>query len=292
MKKLVLGSLNIDHTYHVTDFVQPKQTIQSISYKKNCGGKGFNQAVAFARAGAKLHFAGIIGSDGQMLRDAMEREGIDTSLLHESRTENGHALIQVNESGENCIIVVGGANAEVNEDYITAVLQNFSAGDLLVLQNEVPCSWLAVREAKRKGMIVSFNPSPIDDELYQVDFHGVDYLFINEVEGYAITKETEPKKILHALHEQYPLINVVLTLGENGAYFLQKDGNLYYCAAKKCNVVDTTAAGDTFTGYFLEEYLKSADAEKALMWAAAASAITVSRAGAVQSIPYSSEVIL
>ena len=138
MRKLVFGSLNIDRTYQVTGFVRPKETISALDYACFCGGKGFNQAVALARAGSELYFAGVIGADGEMLRQGLLDEGIHTQLLKASPNANGHAVIQVNERGENCIIVAAGSNAEVSREYVDEVLEHFAKGDLILLQNEIP----------------------------------------------------------------------------------------------------------------------------------------------------------
>lgn len=291
MKKLVFGSLNIDRTYQVADFVRPKETVSALSYACFCGGKGFNQAVALARAGSELYFAGVIGTDGDMLRQALLDESIHTQLLRESTGPNGHAVIQVNERGENCIVVVAGSNGEVSRAYIDEVLAHFGAGDLIVLQNEIPHVDHIIEQASQKGMVIAFNPSPFNGAIARCRLDRVSYLLINEVEGYDLTGVSEPTEILDALQARFPGVAVVLTLGAVGAHFMAADGRRYFCPAVSCDCVDTTAAGDTFTGYFLTEYLDHGDAAKALHRAAAASAIAVSRKGASSSIPRREEVL-
>lgn len=290
MKKLVFGSLNIDRTYQVAEFVRPKETVSALGYSCFCGGKGFNQAVALARAGNRLSFAGVIGADGGMLRQGLLEEHIDIHLLRESAGASGHAVIQVNEQGENCIIVVPGSNAEVSRDYVDQVLCEFSPGDLIVLQNEIPQLDYIIQRAGEKGMVVALNPSPFNGAIAKCRLDLIKYLLINEVEGGALTGSQDPQEILDALHRRLPDTAVVLTLGENGAYFMAADGQRSYCPAAPCQCVDTTAAGDTFTGYFLTEYLERGDPAEALRWAAAASAIAVSRKGASTSIPRREEV--
>ena len=199
MKKLVLGSLNIDCTYQVEDFVRPKETISALHFERFCGGKGFNQAVALARAGSETWFAGVLGADGGMLLEAMQRENIRTELLRRSETPNGHAVIEVNRQGENCIIIVAGSNGEVTCEYIDEVLSRFSAGDLIVLQNEVPHVDYAITAARKKGMVVAFNPSPFNDAIAACRLTDVDFLLINEVEGQGLTGESEPEAMLRVL---------------------------------------------------------------------------------------------
>ena len=225
-----------------------------------------------------------------MLRHGLLEEHIDIHLLRESAGASGHAVIQVNEQGENCIIVVPGSNAEVSRDYVDQVLCEFSPGDLIVLQNEIPQLDYIIQRAGEKGMVIALNPSPFNGAIAKCRLDLIKYLLINEVEGGALTGSQDPQEILDALHRRLPNTAVVLTLGENGAYFMAADGQRSYCPAAPCQCVDTTAAGDTFTGYFLTEYLERGDPAEALRWAAAASAIAVSRKGASTSIPRREEV--
>ena len=291
MKKLVFGSLNIDRTYQVTGFVRPKETISALDYACFCGGKGFNQAVALARAGSELYFAGVIGADGEMLRQGLLDEGIHTQLRKASPNANGHAVIQVNERGENCIIVAAGSNAEVSREYVDEVLEHFAKGDLILLQNEIPHIGYIIDRASEKGMEIALNPSPFNQAVENCRLDRVRYLLINEVEGCELTGKHEPEDILDAIEARFAGIAVVLTLGEKGACFKAADGRRFFCEAAPCVCVDTTAAGDTFTGYFLTEYLEQGDAALALRRAAVASAIAVSRKGAYDSIPRREEVL-
>lgn len=290
MKKLVLGSLNIDCTYQVEDFVRPKETVSALGYRRFCGGKGFNQAVALARAGSEVYFAGVLGADGGMLLEAMQQEKIRTEYLRHSEGPNGHALIQVNRGGENCIIIVAGSNGEVTCEYIDEVLSHFGAGDLIVLQNEVPHTEYAIHTAHQKGMVIAYNPSPFNAAVDRCQLNEVDFLLINEVEGQGLTGQTEPQAMLQTLAERCPRTGIVLTLGEQGAIFRDQAGEQHFGAAVRCEAVDTTAAGDTFTGFFLTEYLAAGDAAAALQAAAMASSISVSRSGAAPSIPTAAEV--
>ena len=291
MKKLVLGSLNIDRVYRVHDFVRPKETIHAQSFACTCGGKGFNQAVALARAGSEVSFAGIAGADGGALLEVLAREGIDTSLMRRSAGVNGHTIIQVSDTGENCILVAAGANAETSREYIQSVLSCFAAGDWVLLQNEIANVDYAIELAHARGMHIALNPSPFDENIRRYDLRLVDLLLINEIEGRGLTGTEVPEEILLTLRKKYENMDVLLTLGEHGALFADRSGAQFRVPSVPCTVKDTTAAGDTFTGYFLTEYLGGSDTAHALSIAAAASSIAVSRSGAADSIPVRAEVL-
>lgn len=291
MKILVLGSLNIDRVYRVHNFVRPKETIHAQSFICTCGGKGFNQSIALARAGSKIVFAGIAGVDGSMLIEMLRNEGIDTSLMRQSPNANGHTIIQVSDYGENCILVVAGANGETSKQYIHDVIAQFSEGDWILLQNEIANVDCAIEYAHARKLRVALNPSPFDDVISRCNLNYVDMLLINEVEGAELTGAAEPEQILSILRTQYMNLSVLLTLGEHGAIFVDSQGIRYHVPSVPCVVKDTTAAGDTFTGYFLTSYFKDYDVSRALAIAAAASSIAVSREGAASSIPYQCEVL-
>ena len=291
MKKLVLGSLNVDRTYMVESLVKPKETIAAKGYESFCGGKGFNQAIALARAGSEVFFAGVIGNDGKMLLEALHADGIRTDYMKRSDSPNGHAVIQVDDEGQNCIIIVAGSNAEVTETYIQDVLSHFTEGDLIVLQNEISCVGYAISEANRKGLTIAFNPSPLNDAIKAYDMTKVNILLVNEVEGSAMCGSDDVGNILDGLHKMYPNLSIVLTKGENGSSYIGTNGEKYFSDAIKSDAVDTTAAGDTFTGYFLDELVKSMDPSKALHIASVASGISVTMMGASPSIPFKNEVL-
>lgn len=290
MKYLVFGSLNIDRTYSVPHFVSAGETMSAAKMELFCGGKGFNQAVALARAGKEVYFAGAVGSDGQMLLDALAADGIHDQYVKRTAGASGHAVIQVDSNGQNCIIILAGANGEITEADVDTVLADFGPGDLIVLQNEITAVAYILRRAAQKGMIVALNPSPCDERITGYDMNYVNYLLVNEVEGNAITGCTEPDTIVHKLHTTYPHMNVVLTLGSRGAVYRGADGTRHHCGIYRTGAVDTTAAGDTFTGFFLAEITDSGNAAAALEQASIASGISVSRKGASPSIPTRQEV--
>ena len=284
MKILNYGSMNIDRFYSVAHTVRPGETILAQGMTLYCGGKGLNQSIAIAKAGGEIYHAGVLGEDGDILLDALTRHGVDTGCIKRVAGASSHTVIQVDAQGQNCIIVCAGENVRVTEQDIDSVLSGFAAGDIIVLQNELHNTPAIMRKAAERGMAVAFNPSPVNDALNDYPLHCVRWFLMNELEGEAITGETEPARILAVMASRYPKAGVVLTLGAEGAYCVW-EGQTYYQPAFRVKAVDTTAAGDTFTGYLVTGLSKGAPLQATLERAARASSITVSRKGAADSIP-------
>ncbi|AVM45091.1 MAG TPA: ribokinase [Lentisphaeria bacterium] len=290
MKKIVcLGSLNLDHVYRLDHFVRPGETLGSESYSVGCGGKGLNQSIALARAGAPVMHAGRIGHDGGILRSALEAAGVDVSLLVEGDVPTGHAIIQVDAKGENAIILYGGANRRITEVEIDAALDAVGDG-ILLLQNEINSLGTILEKAHARGIRTAFNFAPFDPEDAKTLPLGLlSYLIVNEIEGAGVAGVAEPEAILRTLKERYPGCRVILTLGKAGAAFLGDDGVMVPVPPCPAEVVDTTSAGDTFIGYLFAGLLEGMELKAAMELAGRASAITVSRAGAADSIPFRKE---
>lgn len=289
MKLLDFGSLNIDHTYQLPHLVRPGETLASDSYHKSEGGKGFNQAVALAKAGQEVYLAGAIGQDGLFLRDYLQELGVHTEHLCVLNAPTGHAMIQLDTEGQNCIILFGGTNGMITEAMIDEVLADFGAGDYLLLQNEISHVDSIICAAHAKGMHIILNPSPMSPELLTWPLELVEWFILNEIEGADITGKTQPEEMLDELLRRYPACHVVLTLGERGSVYADATQRIDQSIVP-AHTVDTTAAGDTFTGYFLHALLQGEAIQQALKTAACASAITVSRPGAGRSIPAAEEV--
>lgn len=289
MKILNFGSLNLDYVYSVDHFVAAGETLCSGDLNLFCGGKGLNQSIALARAGAQVFHAGLIGAEGGMLRDALQQAGVDCRYVKEIPGRSGHTIIQVDKNGQNCILLYGGANRAVTAGYIDQVLAGFGAGDLLLLQNEVNLLGRIIDGARERGMEIALNPSPFDENLDACDLGKVSLFLLNEVEGFQISGEKEPQLILDRLAEMYPKAEVVLTLGGDGCVY-GKGAKRIRQAAFPAMAVDTTAAGDTFTGYFLAARAEGLDAAACLALASKAAAIAVTRPGAAPSIPLRDEV--
>lgn len=289
MKLLDFGSLNIDHTYQLPHLVRPGETLASDSYHKSEGGKGFNQAVALAKAGQEVYLAGAIGQDGLFLRDYLQELGVHTEHLCVLDAPTGHAMIQLDTEGQNCIILFGGTNGMITETMIDEVLADFGAGDYLLLQNEISHVDSIICAAHAKGMHIILNPSPMSPELLTWPLELVEWFILNEIEGADITGKTQPEEMLDELLRRYPACHVVLTLGERGSVYADATQRMDQSIVS-AHTVDTTAAGDTFTGYFIHALLQGEAIQQALKTAACASAITVSRPGAGRSIPAAEEV--
>lgn len=291
MKILNFGSLNIDKVYNVKEFVQPGETILALQYRECCGGKGLNQSIALAKAGADVYHAGIVGNDGQQLLDALREAGVHTELVKSLPQASGHAVIEVNSEGQNRIIVSSGTNAMIEETFVDEVLAQFESNDLLLLQNEISSISYILEKASEKGMTIVLNPSPVNEELLGCPLEKVTMFILNETEGMALSGAEcpEPQEILEKLQKRFPDSAFVLTLGEKGACF-QKGDIRHFQPAYQVDAVDTTAAGDTFCGFFIAEYSENGLPDEALLTATKASAIAVGRQGASPSIPTAQEV--
>ena len=294
MKVLCFGSLNIDYVYQVPHFAGGGETLAAASLSRFSGGKGLNQSIALARAGLEVRHAGAVGRDGLFLLEELREAGVRTEsveVLEDART--GHAIIQRTPSGENCILLYGGANRRITREQIDRVLSDFGPGDALALQNETSELPYLAERARERGLTVALNPSPMEDGLLPL-LPLANYLLLNEIEaaqllqglGKPVPEAGEDLAAALAL----PSTAVVLTLGSQGSLFA--DGTrLVRQAAVPVRAVDTTAAGDTYTGFFLAGVLSGRSVEWSMKYAPSAAAIAVTRPGAAPSIPSRAEVL-
>lgn len=286
MKILSLGSLNIDLVYSVSHINLEGETISAKERETKQGGKGLNQSVALARAGAEVYMAGCVGADGRDLVETLRQAGADVGFIREVSDSSGHAIIQLADSGANSIIIYGGANLRITPEMIDETLTHFAPGDYILLQNEISNVGYAIRAAKDRGMKVAFNPSPISEELLNYPLELVDLFILNELEGQTLSgvESEEGSEVMAALIQKFPQAAIVLTLGEKGAMY-HGNGQDLTCPAHKVSVVDTTGAGDTFCGYFLACTMKGMAPLAALKTATQASALAIGKKGAAVSIP-------
>ncbi len=280
MKVLCFGSLNIDHVYRVARIVTPGETTAAGEYIKNAGGKGLNQSVALARAGAAVFHAGRIGEDGAFLKQTLADAGVDVRFVQTVDAPTGHAVIQVADSAQNSIIVYGGANRTVDAGFVREILSRFEKDDILLTQNETSGLADLVAAAKEKGMKVYLNPSPFNDAVKQIDLTLVDCLILNETEAAGYFAEN----FMDAMRSAYPHLAVILTLGGEGSVYFDKTQTAR-ADAFRVDAVDTTAAGDTFTGYVITALAEGLSPANALRRASAAAALAVTKQGAAVSIP-------
>lgn len=290
MKVLNFGSLNLDYVYQVESILIPGETQASKSRQIFCGGKGLNQSIALAKAGIPVYHAGLIGEGGEPLLEVCKENGVNTEFIRQIPGTCGHTVIQVDRNGQNCILLFGGSNRSMTKEFVDSVLDSFDEGDIILLQNEINELDYIIDRAYEKKMMIILNPSPFDSALEKCDLSKISLFLMNEIEGFQITGEKEPDRILAKVKELYPKAKVVLTLGGDGSVYQDETG-IYRQGIFKVKTVDTTAAGDTFTGYFISSVIDGMPVQDGLKLAAKASAIAVSRPGATASIPVRSEVV-
>ena len=292
MKILNFGSCNIDTVYSLENIVKPGETVAATAVNLYPGGKGLNQSVAIARSGAAVYHAGCIGADGDFLCNFMTKIGVDLTYLRRVEDSTGQAFIQVAESGENSIVIYHGANYQVKRDFVDSVLADFSEGDILLLQNEISAAGYIIDRAYERGMKIFLNPSPLDDAIRAIDLNKIHCLIVNSIEAAGYTDggaEGDTSGFIAEMRRRYPTLTAVVTLGSRGCVWFDAEREIFQ-PAFKVRAVDTTGAGDTFTGYFLSSVSRGESIEDSLKIASAASALAVSVEGAASSIPEMSAV--
>lgn len=295
MKILSFGSLNIDYVYSVPHFVKKGETLSAKELNVYTGGKGLNQSIALARAGVETYQAGAIGTDGMFLLEQLKEAGVKTDLvkiLDDVRT--GNAIIQNDDEGDNCIALFGGANQAITKEQVDEVFKDFTNEDYLLIQNEINELSYIVEKAKEEGMKIILNPSPMNEKIMKLPLDQIDYFILNEIEAMQILEMDKPeeidgKYIASLLHERFKDATIVLTLGSEGSVCISDDEYVEQ-SIYKVKAIDTTAAGDTYTGYFIAGILNGKTIKESMDIASKASAIAVTRQGAAPSIPVLEEV--
>ena len=285
---LNFGSCCIDNVYSVPHFAAPGETLPCLNYEIHPGGKGLNQSIALAACDADVHHAGRVGEDGRWLIELLESKNIKTDLMQIDDGPSGHANIQVTPEGENSIVLFGGANQKVSHEDID---KSLAAGnhEFLLIQNEISSLDYLIEQAADRGMKIAFNAAPMTSAVHHLPLDLIHLLIINELEGAALTGEGNPNNIITTLLARFPSMRVLLTLGEQGACYADSSG-IQKQPAEQVNAVDTTGAGDTFTGYFVAEYANDRPIEEVLKIASRAAALSVTRPGAASSIPHKKEI--
>lgn len=286
---LNLGSLNIDYVYRLERIVSPGETRASTAFARGAGGKGLNQSIALARAGVEVCHAGCLGREADWLRELLETERVDTARLRAVDQPAGHAIIQVDATGRNAIVLHGGANLALQPDRLPGLFEGFGPGDWFLTQNETSCVSQALAAARARGLTVCFNPAPMHASVGKYPLTAVDWLVVNEHEGAELGGGTAPADMLRGLRRLSPRATLILTLGAAGAWGAPPEGEPVFVTAPKATAVDTTAAGDTFIGYLLAASMQGATLPAALELACRAGAVCVTRAGAAASIPHRDE---
>ncbi len=284
------GSLNVDYVYSVDEFVKPGESLAIKSMKEFPGGKGLNQSVALSKAGGQVKHLGFVSSKSKFLTETLKSANVDASLIKEVDETNGHAIIQVNKDGQNSMLIYGGTNQMVSDEYVEKVSAEIEKGDYILFQNETNKTKELIIKAHEKGAVIALNASPMNEVCKNLPLDLVDIFLVNEIEGEEISGESEPQKILDKMVEMFPNSKIVLTLGKDGAYLAFKEERIYQPIVKIGEVLDTTAAGDTFAGYYIAGIYQGKSDKEALLSAATASGIAVTRMGASSSIPSKEEV--
>jgi ribokinase len=296
-RALVIGSLNMDMTVKVEELPKLGETIFGDDFYESCGGKGANQAVAISKLGMETEMIGMVGKDsqGEKLIQNLNKYGIKSDNIIKSDDLTGRAIITVDKKGDNNIIVIPGSNFKITKEYIQEKQDVIASSDVVILQNEIPFETVefSLLKAKELGKITIFNPAPAR-QLSEKIFKNTDYLILNETEmeeifGIGINDKVYIGRIFHKKKE-CGIRNIILTLGDNGSVLFSEDDNIKKYDAYEVKAVDTTAAGDSFIGAFTMKICETGDADKAIKYATAVSAIVVTRQGAQDSIPTREEI--
>lgn len=290
MKILCIGSINQDIVYNVEHIAAGGETVPSRSRNVYWGGKGLNQAVALARSFDEVYFAGMVNQSECAIREFCRDNHLKPDYMEYSEMPTGHAVIYVDRNGQNSITVFGGANQALTEAYIEETLNHFEKGDIVLIQNETNQLETIIRCAHERQLTIAMNPSPFEEKLLELPLEMVDIFILNEIEGAQLTGCREPDAIIQTALAKFSDAAFVLTLGEQGSIYADRE-KLLRQGTYRMPVVDTTAAGDTFTGYFLSGIASGRSEKEAMELAAKASAIAISRQGAVVSIPKLDEVL-
>ncbi|MDO6727080.1 ribokinase [Cognatishimia sp. 1_MG-2023] len=281
-----LGSINADYVYQVPHLPGPGETLAANQMHRGLGGKGANMSVAASRAAALVSHIGAVGTDGSWARQRLLEYGVDTRHIAVlDKVPTGHAVINVDQSGENAIVLLPGANYEITENAIGKALSESARGDTLLIQNETNNQRYAAQMGKDLAMYVAYAAAPFEAQAVADVMPLLDFLILNEVEAQQLEAATGQSP------EQLPVADIIITLGAKGCRWINTvKRTVQDFPAFDVEVVDTTGAGDTFTGYVLAARDRGLPMEQAIKLAMRAGALMVTRAGAADAIPDLKEV--
>jgi len=280
-----LGSINADHIYNVEHLPRPGETLAARSFITGLGGKGINQSVAAASAGSDVVHIGAVGPDGGWAIDQITGYGIEPRFISKIDTPTGHAIVNVDENGENAIVIFSGANNFQNIDHIKAALRAAVSGDILLLQNETNLQAEAAQIAHDRGLRVVYSAAPFSVSAVKMVLNNITILMMNKVESEQLCAGLENDLA------NLPVSEIIVTKGSDGADWLRSDsGETAHAKSFPVTAVDTTAAGDTFAGYFAAGIDQGLSVQEAMTLGSAAAAIKVTRKGTADAIPLRAEV--
>ncbi|HET6473066.1 MAG TPA: ribokinase [Pseudomonadales bacterium] len=291
MPELVnLGSLCIDHVYAVPSIVRAGETLLGHDPVRHAGGKGLNQSLAAARAGASVVHVGCVGADGVWLKDALAQAGVDVDGVRVCESDpTGHAVIQVTPDGENAIVIVGGANRRIQPTDVERAIERVGADGWLLMQNEINDVEDVIEAARRANVRLALNIAPVDGREANYVLDGVELLLLNEIEAAALTRDADPKRAIERLACERPRQHVVVTLGMHGVLYACGDERITLPAFEVA-AVDETAAGDAFIGHLMAAWIENLPIRERLRRASAAGALAVCVPGAAPAIPNAASV--
>ncbi len=278
------GSINYDHIYEVSHLPAPGETVAAQAMRRGLGGKGANQSVAAARAGAEMRHIGAVGADGEEALAALAGAGVDCRAVARLDGPSGQAVIWLDAAGENSIVTHAGANGAIALDAVLAALDGVGLDDILLLQNEVPHARAVAEAALGLGMEVIYSAAPFDLAVLRDVLPFVGTLVVNEVEA------AQLQAALGVAFEDLPVASVVITRGAEGARWLARGTATIDVPAFAVDVVDTTGAGDCFTGALAAALDAGQLPEEAMRFAVAAAALQVTRPGAAAAMPALEEI--
>lgn len=276
-----IGSINADYIYRVPHLPAPGETLSAASMTRMLGGKGANQSIAASLSGAEVAHVGAIGAGDEWLIRVLAKAGIETRFVAQVDVPSGHAIINVDDAGENAIVLFPSANHAIPKGGLTEALAGYDPGDVCLLQNEVTVSAEAARQAKARGLTVIYSAAPFDAAAVEAVLPFADLLVMNAGEA------AELARALGKTPEEMPC-DVLVTKGAEGAIYYGE--TLELCAAFQVTPVDTTGAGDCYIGAFAARQASGASISDALRWASAASAIQVTRPGTADAMPSKAEI--
>ncbi|MDP4991624.1 MAG: ribokinase [Marivita lacus] len=275
-----LGSINADLFYRVPHLLAPGETLATTKHSRGLGGKGANMSVAIARAAARAVHIGAVGSDGRWAVERLLEYGVDTRSIVELDTVTGHAVIMVDDQGENAILIHPGANRALTETHIDSALGAASEEDFFLFQNETSGQVEGATLASARGMRVVYAAAPFDAKAVEAVLPMLDILVVNAVEAQQLTDE------LGVALADLPVRDVIVTLGGDGCRWINTDeGTEQTFPAIPVTAVDTTGAGDTFTGFLVAALDRGLPMEQAISLGQQAGAIMVTRQGTADVIP-------
>ncbi|MBU2889686.1 ribokinase [Celeribacter halophilus] len=280
-----LGSVNIDHFYKLAHFPEPGETLSALDHTLGLGGKGMNQSVAAAKAGAEVFHIGAIGKSDGWVRERIESYGVNCKYLREVDEETGHAVIYVDAAGENTIVLAPGANVKQDSEFVVNAIDQAKSTDTLLLQNETNLQPPAATFALVKGMRVIYSAAPFSIEAVKNIIPDLSMLVMNAVEASQLSSG------MGVSLDQIPVPQIMVTLGSKGAMWRSNEtGEVIEVTSPKVTPVDTTAAGDTYIGYVAAGLDLGMPIKAAMEWATQAAALKVTRAGTADAIPSADEV--